>query len=58
MFYKVTVNYIDFIIPDHNTALSFAELTKRYIVNEDDRPDKVTVEVLTNEEAAKYETRD
>lgn len=58
MFYKVTVNYIDFIIPDHNTALSFAELAKRYIVNEDDRPDKVTVEVLTNEEAAKYETRD
>lgn len=58
MFYKVTVNYIDFIIPEHHTALSFAELAKRYIVNEDDRPDKVTVEVLTNEEAAKYETRD
>lgn len=58
MNYKVSINHIEFIIPEHNTALSFAEIAKKYIVNEYGRSDKVIVEILNKEEAAKYETRD
>ena len=57
MYYKISINLEDFLIEDHNTATSFASLAKKSIIPDGNTPDKVTIEVLTDEEAAEYETR-
>ena len=55
MQYLVKISYQKFLIPDGNTARSFAELAKASIIG-DSRD--VEIEILTDEEAAEYEKRD
>ena len=57
MFYKVSINYTDFMFPDHNTATSFGEMAKNYAITKDGKPINVEIEILTDEEAAEYEKR-
>lgn len=56
MKYLVSIDYTDFLIPEHLTATSFAEMAKQYAVDKE-RPIKVKLEVLTDGEAAEYEKR-
>ena len=48
MKYIVNIDYLKFDIPDAQTALSFAELAKNYIIN--DRPSTVTIEIIEEDE--------
>lgn len=54
MKYLVNIDYTHFLISDHNTATSFAEMAKNYAIDKE-KPIKVSLEVLTDEEAAEYE---
>lgn len=52
MIFRVNVNYQAFDIKDHNTALSFAMLSKESFVRNDlEKEGKVTIELLSDEEA-------
>ena len=54
MKYLVNIDYTHFLISDHKTATSFAEMAKNYAIDKE-KPIKVSLEVLTDEEAAEYE---
>ncbi len=54
MKYLVNIDYTHFLIPERSTATSLAELAKNYAVDKE-KPIKVSLEVLTDEEAAEYE---
>lgn len=57
MKYLVSVNYMEFVFDNHSTADSFAELSKTYHNDDNGKPAKVTVEYLTDKEAAEHEKR-
>ena len=52
MIYRVNIGYHRFDIPDGHTALSFAELAKKYQNNEKGYETPVTIDVLNDEEVA------
>lgn len=56
MKYLVNIDYTHFLIPERSTATSLAEIAKNYAVDKE-KPIKVSLEVLTDEEAAEYEKR-
>lgn len=54
MIFRVNIGYNSFDIPDDSTAMSFAELAKKYMVNDDrlmsDRGYDVSIDLLDEKE--------
>lgn len=51
MIYRVKVGYNTFDIPDDKTAMSFAELAKRYVVQDRLYPIDVSIDLIDEEVA-------
>lgn len=50
MIFRVNIGYYRFNIPDDNTAMSFAELAKTYLVQDKPYPVDVGITIMTEEE--------
>ena len=51
MTFRVTIGYYNFDIPDDNTAMSFAELAKSYMVQDKTYPIDVGISLIDEEVA-------
>ena len=51
MIFRVTIGYYNFDIPDDNTAMSFAELAKSYMVQDKTYPIDVGISLIDEEVA-------
>ena len=54
MIFRVSIGYYNFDIPDDNTAMSFAELAKNFVVQDKTFPIDVGI-TLIDEEVAENE---
>lgn len=50
MIFRVRIGYSRFDIPDNNTAMSFAELAKTYIVQDKTYPVDVSIDLIEEED--------